>query len=170
MKSNGSYKKVKDLGEEEGPVLSDMLIQLNGAKTKGNYPKPMRKVKYEDPETKKVYEFITNDMKREAVEIARIYKERWKVELFFKWIKQHLKIKSFWGTSLNAVYSQIWTALILTILIWIAKTLNGIKASAYELLTMMKTTLLTKNSLTGLCTNKFVPDKSPQLFFEGIKC
>jgi len=62
-------------------------------------------------------QFLTNDMEREAHEIAAIYKERWEVELFFKWIKQHLKIKSFWGTSQNAVYSQIWVALILTILI-----------------------------------------------------
>jgi IS4 transposase len=91
-------------------------------------------------------------MGRDAEEIAAIYKERWEVELFFKWIKQHLKVKSFWGTSMNAVYSQIWVALILTILLWMNKTLNGIVVSAYELLIMMKTTLLTKNSLLGLCT------------------
>ena len=81
--------------------------------------------------------------------------------------------QTFWGTSMNAVYSQIWVALILTILLWINRTLNGLSASAYELLIMMKTTLLTKNSLIGLCTN-ILPHKpandSLQLFFEVFKC
>jgi transposase len=138
-----------------------------------HYPKELRKVKYQDPESKKVYEFLTNDLEMDAAEIAAIYKERWQVELFFKWMKQHLKIKSFWGTSMNAVYSQIWVALILTILLWINRTLNGIVASAYELLMMMKSTLLTKNSLNGLCTN-ILPQKPDgnflQPFLEGFKC
>jgi len=174
MKSNCAFKRVKDnLLKEGGPVLSDVLIELTGIKAKENYPKALRKVKYLDPETKRVYEFLTNDMDREAAEVAAIYKERWEVELFFKWVKQHLKIKSFWGTSMNAVYSQIWVALILTILIWIAKALDGIGASPYELLIMMKSALLTKNSLTGLCTN--IPSQKPvdniyQPYLEGFKC
>ena len=173
MKSNSTYKRIKNNPHREGAVLSDVLIELTGTVTKKNYPKALRKVKYCDPETKKVYEFLTNDLGREAGEIAAIYKERWEVELFFKWIKQHLKIKSFWGTSENAVYSQIWVALILTILLWINKTLDGIKASSYELLIMMKTTLLTKNSLLGLCTNitePKSPDNSCQPFLEGFLC
>jgi len=84
-----------------------------------------------------------------------------------------LKIKSFWGTSENAVYSQIWVALILTILLWINKTLNGLSVSVYELLIMMKAALLTKNSLIGLCTN--IPPPKPvndslQPFLVGFKC
>jgi hypothetical protein len=174
MKSNGAYKRVKNNPrDKEGPILSDVLIVLTGAQVKKNYPKPLRKVKYHDAENKRVYEFITNDLERDALEIAMIYKERWEVELFFKWIKQHLKIKSFWGTSENAVYSQIWVALILTILLWIIKTLDGLQASAYELLTMMKSTLLTKNTLLGLCTN--IPDPKPpddfsQPLLEGFIC
>ena len=82
-------------------------------------------MKYYDSESKKTYEFIINDLERSAEEKTMIYKERWEVELFFKWIKQHLKIKSFWGTSENAVYTQIWVALILTILLWIIKTIDG---------------------------------------------
>jgi len=125
VKSNMAYKRVHNNPHEKGgALLSDEIIELTGQIIKTKYPKPMRKIKYQYPETKKVYEFLTNDMEREAKEIAAIYKERWEVELFFKWIKQHLKVKAFWGTSMNAVYSQIWVALILTILLWISKILN----------------------------------------------
>ena len=150
-----------------------MLIELTGAMTRTYYPAPLRKIKYYDEETEKTYEFLTNDIERDALEIAAIYKERWEVELFFKWIKQHLKIKSFWGTSMNAVYSQIWVALILTILLWINKTLNGITMSAHEMLIMIKAALFTKNDLLGLCTNISPPKFSYgklQPFLEGFKC
>ena len=173
VKRNMKYKKVQNNPHKnDGHILSDVLIELTGLITKEQYPKQLRKIKYQDPETRKIYEFLTNDMCREAEEIAAIYKERWQVELFFKWVKQHLKIKSFWGTSMNAVYSQIWVALILAILLWINRTLHGITASAYELLIMLKSTLFTKNSLSGLCTN--IPTPKPynslQLFLEGFKC
>jgi hypothetical protein len=173
VKSNMKYKRIKNNWHaDDGKVVSDVQIELTGLVTKGYYPKVLRKVKYRDPDTYKVYEFLTNDLEREAGEIAAIYKERWEVELFFKWIKQHLKIKSFWGTSENAVYSQIWVALILTVLLWIAKTLDGIASSAYELLIMMKATLLTKNSLTGLCTNIPPPPSAREVqpVLEGFKC
>jgi len=174
MKSNCAFKRTHNKAHKEGsPVLSDVVIELTGAAAKKAYPKPLRKIKYKDEETKKVYEFLTNDMEREASEIAAIYKERWEVELFFKWIKQHLKVKSFWGTSENAVYSQIWVALILTILIWINRALDGITASPYELMIMIKSVLLTKNSLIGLCTNISAPkppEYSSQPFLEGFKC
>jgi transposase len=174
MKSNGAFKRIKNNPRsKDGPVLSDVLIELTGPSTKKHYPKALRKVKYRDEETGKVYEFLFFVMERSAEEVALIYKERWEVELFFKWIKQHLKIKSFWGTSQNAVYSQIWVALILTILLGIARTLEGIEARPYELLIMMRATLLTKNSLIGLCTitPPLIPDNSfLQPFLEGFKC
>jgi hypothetical protein len=174
MKSNGVYKTIQEKAlKEEGAILSDELIELTGHKTKINYPNALRKIKYHDKETDKVYVFITNDMTRDAQQIADIYKERWEVELFFKWIKQHLKVKTFWGTSINAVYSQIWVSLILTILLWINQTLNGIVVSAHELLTMIKSTLLTKNDLVGLCTNTkpYVPkNDASQLFLAGFPC
>jgi putative transposase len=105
-----------------------------------------------------------------AQDIADIYKRRWQVELFFKWIKQNLKIKSFWGTSENAVYSQIWVALIISVLLWICRTLDGIIASAHQILQMIKTTLLTKGSVLELCTTKPPPPKivSPQLLLAGL--
>jgi len=173
IKSNVAYKRIKNNPRDmEGPVVSDVLIELTGTQTKKSYPKPIRKVKYYDSESKKTYEFITNDLERDAEEIAKIYKERWEVELFFKWIKQHLKIKSFWGTSENAVYSQIWVALILTILLWIIKTVDGIQKTAHELLITIKATLLTKNSLASLCTNTpepETPDDFYQPLLEGVK-
>jgi hypothetical protein len=174
IKRNGAYKRVQNNAHKEGgPVLSDVLIELTGPVVKTYYPKLLRKIKYQDPETKKVYEFMTNDMESGAEEIAAVYKERWEVELFFKWAKQHLKIKSFWGTSMNAVYSQIWVALILMILLWINKTLNGITVKVYELLIMAKAAIFTKNDLIGLCTNTFPakpPDNHLQPLLEGFIC
>jgi hypothetical protein len=171
MKSNGAYKRIKNNAhEKDGPIISDVLIQLTGSKTKKNYPKPIRKIRYYDGEYHHTYEFITNDLEMGAQEIADIYKRRWQVELFFKWIKQNLKIKTFWGTSENAVYSQIWVALILSVLLWIGKTLDGILASAHQILQMIKTTLLSKGTILELCTNKPPPPKivSPQLLLEGL--
>jgi transposase len=171
MKSNGAYRRIKNNPHEKnGEILSDVLIQLTGSKTKNHYPKPIRKIKYYDKEYHHTYEFITNDMEMEAQEIADIYKRRWQVELFFKWIKQNLKIKSFRGTGENAVFSRIWVALIISVLLWICRTLDGITASAHRILQMIKTTLLSKGSILELSTNKPPPPKivSPQLFFEGF--
>jgi hypothetical protein len=174
VKHNAAYKRIHNNPHaQDGPILSDVLIKLTGPVTKKHYPKALRKIKYRDRETGKVYEFLTNDMGRDAQEIADIYHERWEVELFFKWIKQHLRVKSFWGTSENAVYVQIWVALILTILLWINRMLSGFSGSAYEMLIMMRAALLTKNTLTGLCTN--IPPPQPvndslQPFLQGFIC
>jgi hypothetical protein len=155
MKSNGAFRRIKNNPhEKEGPIISDVLIQLTGSKTKKLYPEPIRKIKYYDGEYHHTYEFITNDLEMGAQDIADIYKRRWQVELFFKWIKQNLKIKSFWGTSENAVFSQIWVVLILSVLLWICKTLEGITASAHQILQMIKTTLLSKGLILELCANK----------------
>ena len=174
VKSNSAYRKIQIKShQEDGPILSDVLIELTGTITKTYYPVPLRKIKYYDKDTGKTYEFLTNDLERDALQIAAIYKERWEVELFFKWIKQHLKIKSFWGTSMNAGYSQIWVALILTILLWLNKALNGIVMSAYEMLIMMKAAFLTKNDLAGLCTSISAPKQNYeklQPLLEGFKC
>jgi IS4 transposase len=171
MKSNGAYKRIKNNPHEKnGVTLSDVLIQLTGSKTKNQYQKPVRKIKYYDQEYHHTYEFITNNVEIPAQEIADIYKRRWQVELFFKWIKQNLKIKAFWGTSKNAVFSQLWAALILSVLLWICRTLDGVTASPHQLLQMIKTTLLAKGSLAELCSNKPPPPKivSLQPLLEGL--
>jgi transposase len=171
MKSNGTYKKIKNLEhEKDGSILSDDMIQLTGNVTKNYYPKPFRKIKYYDKETDRTYEFITNNFEMDAQDIADIYKERWQIELFFKWLKQNLKIKTFWGTSENAVFTQIWIALITSVLLWICKTLDGITDSAHQILQKIKTTLLFKQSIGGLCSNRPPPPEPPslQLLLEGI--
>jgi hypothetical protein len=171
MKSNGTYKRVKIYKHEDNAnIISDVIIELTGTATKKHYPKALRKIKYCDPETNHVYEFITNDLKREAQEVADIYKERWQIELFFKWMKQNLNIKTFWGTSENAVYTQIWIALIVSVLLWICKTVDGITDTVSQLLHKMKTTLLTRQSIFELCSNRPPPKKPPslQLVLEGF--
>jgi hypothetical protein len=171
MKSNGAYKRIKNNAhEKDGAIIPDVLIQLTGTKTKKNYPKPIRKIKYYDAEYRHTYEFITSDLETGAQEIADIYKRRWQVELFFKRMKRNLKIKTFWGTGENAVFSQIWVALIISVLLWICKTLDGIRASAHQILQMIKTTLLSKGSILELCTNKPSPPKivSSQLLLEEL--
>jgi IS4 transposase len=171
IKRNGAYKRVRNNSyEKNDAILSDVLIQLTGLNTKKHYPKPIRKIRYYDRECHHTYEFITNNFEMTAQEIADMYKRRWQVELFFKWIKQSLKIKSFWGTSENAVFSQIWVALIISVLLWTGRTLDGITASAHQLLQMIKTTLLSKGSLAEVCVNKPPPPKivSPQPLLEGL--
>ena len=122
-------------------VLEDCLCTFTSKKGKDEYPGTIRIVSYRDPETDKVYRFLTNDGTRSAQDIADIYKERWQIELFFKWVKQNLKIKTFFGTSKNAVWSQIWIAMILYLLIWIVKHLYAIQDSMQRILQVLKTTL-----------------------------
>lgn len=92
-------------------VISDQMIKLTGYKSSREYPDPFRMVTYEDFSTSVVYRFITNNTEFNALTISELYRERRQVELFYKWLKQHLKIKSFYGTSQNAVFSQIWIAI-----------------------------------------------------------
>jgi hypothetical protein len=97
MKHNGAFRRTHNNPHApKGPILSDVVIQLTGPKTKKLYPKPLRKVKYYDQEYHRTYEFITNNFELTAQEVADIYRRRWQVELFFKWIKQNLRVKSFW--------------------------------------------------------------------------
>jgi hypothetical protein len=103
-----------------GPVLADQIIRLRSPQGQACYPKLLRRVHYPDPETGQEYAFLTNRLDLYALEVAELYRRRWQIELFFKWIKQNLKIKVFYGTSKNAVLIQIWTALIAyLLLIWL---------------------------------------------------
>jgi hypothetical protein len=126
--------------------------------------------KAHDKEYHHTYEFITNNLEMTAQEIADIYKRWWQVELFFKWIKQNLKIKSFWGTSENAVFTQIGVVLSISVLLWISKTINGITASAHQIVQMVKTTLLSKSSILELWADKPPPHAPPlsQPLLEGL--
>ncbi len=122
------------LVNKKNNILCDQEIQLTGFYSKINYPENIRRIKYYDSEFERTFVFLTNNKKVKAETIAKLYKSRWQVELFFKWIKQHLKIKSFWGQNENAVRSQIWVAISVYVIVAIAKKKLKISNSLYEIL------------------------------------
>jgi hypothetical protein len=143
-------------------VLVDQTIRLNNFYPLKRYPENLRRIKYYDEESNKKLDFITNNFDLEATEIARLYKYRWKIELFFKWIKQHLKIKTFWGHSENAVRIQVYTAIIAYTSVAIMKQRCKLKYSTYEILQILSLTLLNKTQLNELF-GKSIPQTIKEL-------
>ncbi len=131
-------------------VRSDQTVVLTAMDSAKAYPDPLRRVSYHDAETDKRLTFLTNNFVLPALTIARIYKCRWQVELFFKWIKQHLRIKAFYGTSENAVKTQIWIAVSVyavrtfRVLVAIFRKRLGLEASLYQILQILSVTLFEK--------------------------
>ncbi len=123
---------------------SDAYVLTNSFK---NYPEQLRRIRYFDSETSKLLIFLTNDFSLPALTIAQLYKCRWQVELFFKWIKQHLCIKSFFGTSENAVKTQIWIAISVYVLVAIIKKRLNITHSLYAILQVLSVTPFEKSPL-----------------------
>src|SRR5665213_1062834 len=116
-KDNMNYRRLYSRQKDKGAaVIYDQIIMQNNFYASKDYPEKMRRIKFKDAETGKVLVFLTNNFSLTANEIAQLYKHRWKIELFFKWIKQHLKIKSFWGQSENAVKTQVWIAVSIYVL------------------------------------------------------
>ncbi len=141
-----TIKSNKDMG-----VKSDQIGKLTGFYIKKNYPQKIRRVKYFDNETERTFVFLSNNFDITAEEIAYLYKKnRWLVELFFKWIKQHLKIKSFWGTTENAVRIQIYCAIITYCLVAIVGSSLKIERSTYEILQVLGISLLDKTPVNEL--------------------
>ena len=122
----------------------DQTIILTGTYTPTYYPEPLRRIKYRDPQTDKTLVFLTNDFELPALVIAQLYKMRWQVELFFKWIKQHLRIKQFYGHSDNAVKTQIWIAVATYLLVAILRKELGIEARLYEILQFLSKAIFEK--------------------------
>lgn len=121
-KDNMNYRRLYSHPKDKSKgVLYDQTIMLNNHYASKDYPDKMRRIKFVDGQTGKVFIFLTNNFHLTASDVAQLYKHRWKIELFFKWIKQHLKIKSFWGQSENAVKTQVWIAICVYVLIAIAK-------------------------------------------------
>lgn len=118
-------------------VLCAQTIVLNNYYPAKDYPGKIRRIKFRNLETGKTLVFLTNNFNPKATEVAQLYKHRWKIELFFKWVKQHLKIKSFWGQSENAVKTQVWIAVSVYVLVAIAKKRFKIKQSLYEILQVL---------------------------------
>jgi hypothetical protein len=123
---------------------------LSGVNTANWYPQPLRRIKYHDKITGKTYSFLTNNFAIPAQTVADLYRYRWQVELFFKWIKQHLRIKRFFGVSENAVKTQIWIAISVYVLVAIVKKRLDIKADLYIILQILSLTLFEKTSLIQL--------------------
>jgi hypothetical protein len=134
----------------EAGVIYDQTIMQNNFYASRDYPEKMRRIKFKDAETGKVLIFLTNNFNLTANEIAQLYKHRWKIELFFKWIKQHLKIKSFWGHSENAVKTQVWIALSVYVLVAIAKKKFMLKQSLYEILQIISISIFEKMPINQL--------------------
>jgi len=131
-------------------VRCDQSILLNNFYPSRDYPEKIRRIKYYDQETKKTFIFLTNNFHLKAAEIAQLYKHRWKIELFFKWIKQHLKIKTFWGQSENAVKTQVWIAVTVYVLIAIAKKKFMLKQSLYEIIQIFSISIFEKTQINQL--------------------
>ena len=131
-------------------VKSDQIGKLTGFYVSKEYPDKLRRVKFYDHETKRTFVFLTNNFELTAEQVALLYKNRWQIELFFKWIKQHLKIKSFWGTTENAVRIQIFSALIAYCLVAIIGTELKIGRSTYEILQVLGISLLDKTPVSEL--------------------
>jgi Transposase DDE domain/Domain of unknown function (DUF4372) len=127
--------------DKETGLRCDQTIKLKVYKSKKGYPEKLRRVKYYDKEHRKTYVFLTNNFELSAIEIASLYKYRWQIELFFKWIKQHLKIKKFWGESENAVKTQIWIAICNYLLVAIVKKELKIEKSLYEILQIISVSM-----------------------------
>ena len=119
--------------DPQAGLISDQTIKLTGYISSKKFPDTMRLVAYEDFRDGTLYRFLTNNFDLEAITVAELYRERWQVEIFFKWIKQHLHIKTFYGTSMNAVFTQIWIAVCDYLLLIIAKKHYGLKPSLHTI-------------------------------------
>lgn len=134
-------------------VLCDQTIMLTGTRTPEFYPHPLRRIKYHDAKTGKTFNFLTNNFSIPALTVADLYHYRWQVELFFKWIKQHLRIKSFFGTSENAVKTQIWIAISVYVLVAIIKKQLQLEVSLYTMLQILSVTVFERMPLNQVVAN-----------------
>jgi len=161
-KDNLHFNRINSaVPDKKKGVLCDQVIRLNNYYAAKDYPEKLRRVKFYDAENNRVLVFLTNDFELQAVQIAQLYKHRWKIELFFKWIKQHLKIKSFWGRTENAVKTQIWIAISIYVLVAIAKKKFKLKQSLYEILQVISVCIFDRTPITNLFANSI-----PQNFKE----
>lgn len=152
-------------------ILADETVIFGDYQAMDKYPEKLRRVKYWDKENKKLYTYLTNNFKLSARQIADIYKQRWQIELFFKWIKQNLKIKTFLGTSKNAVMTQIWIAMVYYLLLAYIKFQTKFKKSLLELTRMIRETIMLRRNLIDLLSLevktlfRIQKQKSPQMSF-----
>jgi len=140
--------------DKQAGILADQSIALNGYDSRKDYPSHLRRIRFRDPETGKSLVFLTNQFNLPAATICALYKSRWQVELFFKWIKQHLRIKAFYGTSVNAVKTQLWIAISVYLLVAIVKKRLNLPGSLYTLLQVISVTLFEKMPISQALQKK----------------
>jgi hypothetical protein len=144
-KDNSRFKRRYSASVKKGTGLRfDQMVFLTGFYSKNAYPDPLRRIGFTDPETGRRLEFLTNNFTVPALTITQLYRSRWQIELFFKWIKQHLRIKTFYGTSENAVKTQIWIAISVYVLVAILKKRLRVPHSPYTILQILSQTLFEK--------------------------
>lgn len=144
-KSNFKFKRLySNSVDKTTGVQCDQIVVLTGFYASKDYPDKLRRIRYHDAENKKTLVFLTNNFTLSALTVAKLYRCRWQVELFFKWIKQHLRIKAFYGTTENAVKTQIWIAISVYVLIAIIKKRLNLNHSLYTILQILSVTLLEK--------------------------
>ena len=148
-------------------VSSDQTVLLGTDGSARNYPDTLRRVRFVDPETNRRFIFLTNNFELPALTIAQLYKSRWRIELFFKWIKQHLRIKAFYGYSENAVKTQIWIAVASYVLIAILKKRLLLDASLHEILQVLSLNLFEKTPILRAC-GEVRPHEKSEVFFNQL--
>jgi hypothetical protein len=165
LKTNAKYRVVqrRSVAKEKG-LTCDQSIEFTGVETAKRCPVLVRRIGYREPVTGKHYVFLTNNFKLSAKTIADIYKARWQVELFFKWIKQNLKIKSFVGTTKNAVLTQIWIAMCIYLLIAFIKFQSKLQKSMQQILRLLHLNLFEKRNLMALLRGEPVNDHPPNIY------
>jgi len=144
-------------------VQFDQTVVLSGFYSDLDYPDPLRRIGFIDAKTGKRLRFLTNNFDLSPLTIARLYKQRWQVELFFKWLKQHLRIKAFYGTSENAVKTQIWSAIAIYVLVAIVKKKLGLKKSLYAILQILSVSLFEKEPILSALSHEGFPDEGDGL-------
>lgn len=149
-KKNALYKRLSWKRRLEHNVLSDSGIRFAGYYKKDDYPEPLRLIKYWDEENQREFTFLTNNFDLTTLQVAELYHQRWQIELFFKWLKQHLKIKHFYGTSLNAVKIQVYVAIITFCLVAIVQHDMKLELTTYEVLHVLSVSLTSKTHLRDL--------------------
>lgn len=150
LKSRRLYSRPVD---KQTGLRCDQTVVLTGFYPGKDYPDKLRRVRYYDAENEKYFTFLTNNFTLEALTIANLYKSRWQIELFFKWIKQHLRIKAFYGTSENAVKTQIWIAIATYVLVAIVKKRLKLDSSLYTFLQVLSVSQFERTSILQLLTN-----------------
>lgn len=156
------YRKWSCPVDKNTGLRSDQTIKLIGPKTAQLYPIPLRRITFRDEEQQRTFVFLTNNFQLDALTICQLYKLRWQIELFFKWIKQHLRIKSFFGTSINAVKTQVWIAISVYVLVAIVKKEMKLDRSLHEILQIISVILFEKSPLKQALTGNHYVFKKQQ--------